>query len=98
MFGAGDLVVDAASGVLVNDDDPDGGTLSVDAFDAATVAGGTADITADGALTYTPPADFFGEDELTYTLGDGQGGSAVARRRCRWTCRTRAWPASRSTA
>ncbi len=79
MFGAGDLVVDAASGVLVNDDDPDGGTLTVDAFDATTVAGGTADITADGALTYTPAMDFFGEDELTYTVGDGQGGSAQAR-------------------
>lgn len=79
MFGAGDLVVDPASGVLQNDDDPDGGTLTVDNFDAATVAGGTADITADGALTYTPPADFFGEDELTYTIGDGQGGTGQAR-------------------
>jgi hypothetical protein len=79
VFEAGQLVVDVAEGVLANDDDADGDVVTVEAFDAASVAGGTVDMAPDGSFTYTPPVDFFGEDELGYTISDGAGGSASAR-------------------
>jgi hypothetical protein len=79
VFEAGPLVVDAATGVLANDDDADGDAVTVESADLASVAGGTVDVAPDGGFTYTPPADFFGEDEFGYTIADGAGGSASAR-------------------
>ena len=65
-----------APGVLGNDDDPDGDTLTVTGHQAA--SGGTVTIGADGTLTYTPAADFFGSDSFEYTVDDGNGGTATA--------------------
>jgi len=61
--------------VLANDTDADGGTLSVYAFTQTT--SGTLQLTAAGALTYTPPPNFSGTETTTYTLQDGQGGYAL---------------------
>jgi VCBS repeat-containing protein len=59
----------AAPGVLANDSDPDGDTLS-----AALVSGpshGTLTLNANGSFAYTPDADFNGSDSFTYRAGDG---------------------------
>ncbi len=62
--------------VLFNDSDPD--------FDPLTVASvtqpgaGSAAITADNFVNYTPAANFNGPDSFTYTASDGRGGSATA--------------------
>ena len=61
--------------VLANDSDADGDPLtiasvSVPAHGSAAVVGAN--------VTYTPAADFRGEDSFTYTIVDGRGGSATA--------------------
>ena len=61
-----------AIAVLLNDEDPDGNPLSVEAAVAGN--GGTVEINEDGTLKYTPAPDFVGEETLTYTVIDGQGG------------------------
>ena len=63
------LTVAAASGVLANDSDPDGDTLS-----AVLVTGpahGTLILNAAGSFTYTPAANFNGADTFTYKANDG---------------------------
>ncbi len=61
--------------VAANDIDVDGDSLSASAVNAP--AHGTAVVNADGTVTYTPAANFSGSDSFSYTLTDGQGGSAV---------------------
>jgi VCBS repeat-containing protein len=63
-----ELVVDAP-GVLDNDADPDGDTLTVTL--GTDVANGTLDLQPDGSFTYTPDAAFSGNDTFTYTASDG---------------------------
>jgi len=58
----------AAPGVLSNDTD-DGPITAVLETD---VANGTLLLVADGSFTYTPDADFFGEDSFTYKAFDGE--------------------------
>jgi VCBS repeat-containing protein len=58
-----------APGVLANDSDPDGNTLS-----AAVGSGpshGTLSLSANGLFTYTPAANFNGSDSFTYRASDG---------------------------
>jgi VCBS repeat-containing protein len=66
----------AAPGVLGNDSDPEGDTLT------ATVdtgpAHGTLALNADGSFTYTPAAGYSGQDSFTYKAGDGAGSSEPA--------------------
>jgi hypothetical protein len=62
-------------GVLANDSDPDGDTLSISAVTqppsgTATISGAT--------IAYTPVAGFSGLDRFTYTISDGHGGTATA--------------------
>lgn len=60
----------AAPGVLANDSDPDpGDTLT--ATPSRDPQHGTWTLSLDGALTYTPDADFHGVDVAAYTLRDG---------------------------
>ena len=66
----------ATINVLANDTDVDGDPLTVD--DATPPAHGTAAVTADGTIIYTPETDFNGEDRFTYTVSDGAGGIAEA--------------------
>jgi hypothetical protein len=37
---------------------------------------GTVTINDDGTLTYTPAADYNGPDTITYSIDDGNGGTA----------------------
>ncbi|MFN7572238.1 MAG: tandem-95 repeat protein, partial [Betaproteobacteria bacterium] len=70
------LTVAAAAGVLANDSDVDGGSLT-----AALVTGaahGTVVLNSDGSFSYTPNANFNGADSFTYRVSDGQGGSTTA--------------------
>ena len=61
--------------VLENDTDVDtGDTLTVT---SVTQPGNGAVINNGTDVTYTPNADFFGSDSFTYTVGDGNGGSAT---------------------
>jgi VCBS repeat-containing protein len=62
---------------LSNDSDPDGDSLAVTTVGAA--AHGSVVIEPDFILTYTPAALFNGTDEFTYTISDGNGGTATAK-------------------
>ncbi|MFC1547207.1 Ig-like domain-containing protein [Candidatus Neomarinimicrobiota bacterium] len=66
----------ATIAVLANDSDPDGDDLSVESI--AQGSNGTVTLNTDGTLSYTPAADFNGSDSFTYTISDGEGGSASA--------------------
>ncbi|MBX2858863.1 MAG: retention module-containing protein [Cellvibrionaceae bacterium] len=59
--------------VLANDSDVDGDTLSV-----LTASANLGDVTinADGSLNYVPNLGYFGQDTLSYTIADGNGGQA----------------------
>jgi VCBS repeat-containing protein len=58
-----------APGVLGNDSDPDGDTLTVD--DHTAPGHGVLGLSADGSLTYRPDADWSGTDSFTYVAWDG---------------------------
>ena len=62
--------------VLDNDEDPEGGVLTVTAAEAA--SGALVSINADGTLNYTPNVDFLGADTVTYTITDPSGATAQA--------------------
>ncbi len=69
------LSVDAASGVLANDTDPENDTLT--AILAAQPASGAVTFSADGSFTYTPNQGFSGNDSFTYQADDGVVSSDV---------------------
>lgn len=62
--------------VLANDSDIDGDLLIV--VSVALPAHGQSRINPDSTLTYTPTAGFLGMDAFTYTISDGNGGTASA--------------------
>ncbi|PWN07178.1 Ig-like domain-containing protein, partial [Rhodohalobacter mucosus] len=64
-----DLIVDAATGLLANDTDPDGDPLTVQSIEAP--VNGVINIATDGSFEYTPDAGFTGTETLTYTITDG---------------------------
>ncbi|MEA3501682.1 MAG: Ig-like domain-containing protein [Actinomycetota bacterium] len=66
----GELVVDAP-GVLDNDTDPNGDTLT--AIQTSDASNGTADLNDDGSFTYTPDPGFSGPDSFTYYAEDPGG-------------------------
>ena len=72
------LLVPADQGLLMNDSDPDGDTLTVDTTPVSAPASGTLLLQADGAFTYTPATDFSGNDSFVYQISDGKGGTAQA--------------------
>jgi Ca2+-binding RTX toxin-like protein len=66
----------AAPGVLANDTDVDGDTLT-----AALVSGpahGTVTLNPDGSFTYTPAPNYNGPDAFTYVASDGAANSGIA--------------------
>ncbi len=65
-----------APGVLGNDSNPEGGTLS--AVLVSTTSNGSLTLNADGSFTYTPNANYFGSDSFTYKGNNGTGDSNVA--------------------
>ena len=62
--------------VLSNDSDPDQDHLEISAITSP--ANGVADVLSDGSIRYTPNQDFFGADEFSYTVRDGNGGEDSA--------------------
>ncbi|MCC7265636.1 MAG: tandem-95 repeat protein, partial [Candidatus Latescibacteria bacterium] len=79
---AGDDLAGTAEGVpvtievLANDTDVDGDLLTVGITSLA--AHGTLQLGTAAAVIYTPAANYHGPDRFTYTVSDGQGGSAIA--------------------
>ena len=88
------LTVDVADGVLDNDSDPDGDSLTVGAVNGSTADvgspvggdnGGTITLNPDGSYTFDPGSDFQDlaegetrETSITYTVDDGEGGTEEA--------------------
>jgi hypothetical protein len=66
------------NGLIDNDTDPDGQTLSISAIDTNSANGGTIVDNGDGTYTYTPAAGYVGSDSFDYTITDGFGGSDTA--------------------
>ncbi len=70
------LHVDALSGLLRNDSDPD---LDPVSLTSSTYGGvGTFQDNPDGSFTYEPAPGFSGPDTFTYTISDNNGGSDAA--------------------
>lgn len=72
--------------VLTNDQDVDGDRLTVSAINGNPISVnapvvlsgvGTVALNADGTLTFTPLADYFGTPSFTYLVSDGKGASAT---------------------
>jgi VCBS repeat-containing protein len=66
----------ALPGVLANDSDADGDTLS--AILVSEPTHGSLTLNSDGSFTYVPSADYNGTDSFTYKASDGQARSDVA--------------------
>lgn len=67
------LVVTAASGVLANDADPDGDSISLVTDLLSTVQNGQLILASDGSFQYIPHQDFFGIDSFSYQIKDPAG-------------------------
>ena len=67
-----------APGILINDSDPDGDSITVSGYEATSVEGGTVVVNPDGSFTYTPPAGFTGSDSFQYMNTDGEFDSNIA--------------------
>jgi VCBS repeat-containing protein len=65
----GVLTVDVALGVLDNDTDANGDTLTATLVDD--VSDGTLQLDSNGSFVYTPDENFFGTDTFTYQADDG---------------------------
>lgn len=66
----------AKSALTANDTDVDGGTITVTGVSALSANGGT--VTTDSkTVFYTPASGFKTADSFTYTISDGQGGTAT---------------------
>jgi large repetitive protein len=66
----------SAPGVLANDTDVENDPLT--AVLATQPGHGAVTLNSDGSFTYTPAADYFGNDTFTYRANDGQLNSGVA--------------------
>ncbi len=62
--------------VVTNDGDEDGDSLTASLVND--VSHGSLTFNADGSFTYTPDGDYNGGDSFSYTIDDGNGGSASA--------------------
>ncbi|MHB8897626.1 MAG: cadherin-like domain-containing protein, partial [Thermoguttaceae bacterium] len=71
------LTVDASGGVLANDADADGDSLTARLVDNP--GHGTVELGGDGSFSYTPEPGFAGQDSFTYVSGDGQVESGATR-------------------
>lgn len=69
------LTVSSAS-LLANDHDVDNAVITITAVDQA--QGGVVSLAANGEITFTPDADFFGDASFRYQVEDGVGGVSYA--------------------
>ena len=60
---------------MSNDVDPDGDQLEINSVDANF---GTAEVSSQQTILYTPPQGYAGSEVLVYTVTDGNGGVASA--------------------
>lgn len=67
----------AAPGVLANDTDAEGNSLTAVAGTYPTTGGGTVTLNADGGFSYLSAPGFTGEDTFQYTVTDGQATSTA---------------------
>src|ERR1044072_1236531 len=67
----------AASGLLVNDTDQDGNSLTVSSVTNPS-HGTLSNVFSDGSFTYTPSSGYSGSDSFTYFVNDGTVNSATA--------------------
>jgi len=67
-----------ASSVIANDNDSDGGTLSIVTTPQSNVSNGILVLQSDGTFSYAPQENYNGTDSFIYTLFDGQGGFSTA--------------------
>ena len=65
-----------APGILANDSDADGDSLT--AVLGASPTHGTLSLSANGAFTYVPSANYVGSDSFTYRASDGSANSGLA--------------------
>jgi hypothetical protein len=70
------LNIASTRGVLLNDTDPQG--LSLSAILVSDPSHGTLTLNTNGSFTYAPNANYFGPDGFTYRAYDGMGNSNVA--------------------
>jgi VCBS repeat-containing protein len=70
------LSIAAASGVLANDTDPNGLTLTAALAEGGGPKHGTLTLSANGAFTYTPDVGFAGIDTFTYIASDSLASGA----------------------
>lgn len=71
-----ELVVDAQTGVLANDADSDGDTLT--AVRVTEPQNGSLTLNEDGSFTYTPNEGFAGSDSFSYRANDGSDTSNLS--------------------
>lgn len=76
--GDDEYVVPADRGMLQNDTDADGDTLTADRAGGSGPSHGTVDLSPDGSFAYTPEPGFVGTDTFTYRAYDGQAYSTYA--------------------
>ena len=67
------LTIDASSGLLNNDSDPNNQPLTVNATPVVAPTNGTVVLSSDGGFTYTPNAGFDGTDDFRYEISTPQG-------------------------
>ncbi|MFW5439425.1 MAG: LamG-like jellyroll fold domain-containing protein, partial [Methylophilaceae bacterium] len=67
-----------APGILANDFDVDGDTLTVNTTPIVDVSNGTLTLNSDGSFIYIADADFNGIDSFTYEISDGNSGTDTA--------------------
>jgi uncharacterized repeat protein (TIGR01451 family) len=72
------LTVDAAHGVLANDQDPEGQSLFISGSDGMTTAGNAVSVGTDGSFIYSGSLTTGQVDSFNYTVSDGNGGTASA--------------------
>ena len=70
------LTMSASNGVLANDQDVDGDSLSATLFSGP--AHGSLTLNSDGSFIYTPDGNYNGPDSFTYTASDGMATSDPA--------------------
>ena len=68
--------IDADSGLLANDHDPDGDAMTATIMEEP--SNGTVTLELDGSFTYIPNPNFFGDDLFTYLATDENGASSEA--------------------
>jgi len=72
------LTVPPSTGVLANDNDPDGQTVIISSVDGASAQGGSVTMEADGGFDYQPPPGFIGVDSFVYRIDDEDGNTDPA--------------------